>query len=75
MTINFVSSDDNSGEIRTMHTQSDNIEIMMGTERNEITEELFKSLLQKYQEGLEESMKGSEFFFIVLVYWNINLIK
>ena len=44
-----------------MHTKSDNIEIMMGSETNEITEELFKSLLQRYQEGLEESMKGKEF--------------
>ena len=63
MTINFVSSKDDSDEIRTMHTKSDNIEIMMGSETNEITEELFKSLLQRYQEGLEESMKGSEFVF------------
>ena len=36
---------------------------MMGSETNSITEELFKSLLQKYQEGLEESMRGSEFLF------------
>ena len=36
-------------------------EIMMGNETDEIIEELCKSLLQKYQEGLEESMRGSEF--------------
>ena len=36
---------------------------MMGSETNNITEELFKSLLQKYQEGLEESMRGSELIF------------
>ena len=36
---------------------------MMGSETNNITEELFKSLLQKYQEGLEESMRGSEVLF------------
>ena len=40
-----------------MHTKSGNIEIMMGSETDEIIEDLFKSLLQKYQEGLEESMK------------------
>ena len=45
MTINFVSSKDDSDKIRTMHTKSDNIEIMMSSETNEITEELFKSLL------------------------------
>ena len=36
---------------------------MVGNETNEITEELFKSLLQRYEEGLEESVKGSEFVF------------
>ena len=30
---------------------------MMGNETDDITEELFESRLQKYQEGLEESMK------------------
>ena len=44
-----------------MHTKSNNIEIMVGSETDEIIKELFKSLLQRYQEGLEESMKGSEF--------------
>ena len=77
MTINFVSSKDDSDEIRTMHTKSDNIEIMMGSETNEITEELFKSLLQRYQEGLEESMKGSEFVFdsVGLLEYKLNKIS
>ena len=35
----------------------------MGNEADEIIEELFKSLLQRYQEGVGESMKGSEFVF------------
>ena len=35
----------------------------MGSQTNDIIEELFESLLQKYQEGLEESMKGIEFIF------------
>ena len=35
-----------------MLTKNDNIEIMMGSETNDITEELCESLLQKYQEGL-----------------------
>ena len=60
MQINFISSKD-SDETRTMHTKSDNIEIMMGNETDEIIEKLFKSLLQKYQDGLEESMRGSKF--------------
>ena len=42
-----------------MHSKSDNIEIMMGSQTDEIIEELFESLLQRYQEVLEESMKES----------------
>ena len=62
MTIDFISCKD-SDETRTMHTKSDNVEIVMGSETNEIIEELFKSFLQRYQEELEESMRGSEFIF------------
>ena len=77
MTINFVSSKDDSDEIRTMHTKSDNIYILMGYETDEIIEELFKSLLQRYQEGLEESMKGSEFVFdsVGLLEYKLNKIS
>ena len=60
MSINFISSKD-SDENCNMHTKKDNIEIIMGSETNNIIEELCESLLQKYQEGLEESMRGSEF--------------
>ena len=38
-----------SDETRTMHTKSDNIEVLIGNETDEIIEELFKSLLQKFQ--------------------------
>ena len=62
MIINFMCSKDSDG-IRTMLTKSNNIDIMMGNEADEIIEELFESLLQKYQEGLEEKMRGSEFVF------------
>ena len=46
MTIDFTSSKD-SDEICTMHTKSNNIEIMMGNETDQIIEELFEYLLQK----------------------------
>ena len=46
-----------------MHTKSDSIEIMMDSKTDGIINELFKSLLQKYQEGLEESMRESKFIF------------
>ena len=41
----------------------ENIKIMIGNETDEIIEELFESLLQKYPKKLEKSMKGSEFVF------------
>ena len=62
MAINFMSSKD-SEETLTMHTKSHNVEIIMGIETDEIIQELFKSLLEKYQEGLEESMRINEFVF------------
>ena len=46
MSINFISSN-SSDETHNMCTKSDNIEIMMGSETDEITDELFESLLQK----------------------------
>ena len=40
-----------------MHLKSNNIEILIGSETDEIIEELFDCLLQKCQKGLEESIK------------------
>ena len=50
---------------------------MMGNERDEIIDELFEPLLQRYQEGLEESVKGSEFVFdsIDLLYYKLHKIS
>ena len=61
MSINFISSKD-SDETRIMITKSDNIEILMGSETVDITEQRFESLLQKYQKGLEESMRTASGF-------------
>ena len=49
-----------------MHSKKDNMEIMIGNETNEINEELFDSLLHKYQ---KDSMRGSE-----LVFHNVDLL-
>ena len=47
-----------------MHTKNNNnVEIMIGSETDETIKNLFESFLKKYQEGLEESMRGSEFFY------------
>ena len=73
MQINLVSSKD-SDEICIVHAKSDNIDILMSSEMNE--EEFFKSLLQKYQEGLEESIR-SEFVFdsVNLLYYHFQKIS
>ena len=61
--INFSSLKPDSNETRTMYTKTGNIEIMIGSDTNEIIEDLFKSLLQRYQENLDKKMRGSEFGF------------
>ena len=60
-----------------MHSRSDNKEVMMCNETDEIIEELFKSFLLRYQKGLEESMKGSEFALDVvdLLYYKLHKIN
>ena len=74
MAINFISFKD-SDETQTMHTKSNNAEIIVGSETNEIIMDLFESFLQKYQEGLEESMTGSEFVYDSDDVLNYNLNK
>ena len=74
MEINFISFKD-SNEAPTMHTKSDNTKNMMGSETDEAIEELFESVLQKYQEGLEKSMKGNEFVFDSVDVLNYDLNK
>ena len=76
MSINFISSKD-SDETHNMHTKNDNIEIIMGSDTNDIIEELRKSLLQNYHNNLEESMKGSEFVLsgIDLLYYHLQIIS
>ena len=50
--INFISLKPGSSETRTMYTRSDNIEIMFGDDSDDIIEQIFRSLLQKYEENL-----------------------
>ena len=61
--INFISSRLGSDETRVMHTRSVNEEFTNGSDTDEIIKELFKSLLQRYQENLQEKMRGSDFVF------------
>ena len=48
---NFISSTDNDEE-HVMHSKSDNIEIMINGEANEIIKELFDSLKNRYKNNL-----------------------
>ena len=57
MKINFMSSKD-TNETSIIYKYSVNIEIV---------QKLFDSLLQRYQKGLEEKMKGSDFVVVVVV--------
>ena len=49
----------------------------LDSETYDIIKELFKSLLQKFQEGLEESMKGNEFIIdsVNLLQYKLNKMK
>ena len=75
--ISFVSLKPGSDETRVMHTGSNNEEIMNGSDTDEIIKGLFESFLQKYEENLQEKMKGSEFEFdgVDYLYYDFNKIS
>ena len=75
--INFTSLKPDSDETRITHTKRDITEIMTGSDTNEVIKELFKSFLQRYQEGLQGKMRGSEFEFdgVNLLYYDFNKIS
>lgn len=56
-----------------MHSKSNNIEIMIGNETDEINEEILESFLQKHQKSFKEPMKGTKFVFdsIDLLHYNV----
>ena len=75
--INFISSKPDSDKTHIMHKKSNNIEIMIGSDTNEVIENLFVSLLRKYQENVEEKMSRSEFVFdgVNALYYDLNKIS
>ena len=75
--INFISLRPGSDETRVMHTRSNNEEFMNGSDTDEIIKELFKSILQRYQENLQEKMRGSDFAFdgANFLYYDFNKIS
>ena len=75
--IYFISSRSCSDETRVMHTRSVNEEFTNGSDTDEIIKEFFKSLLQRYQENLQEKMRGSDFVFdgANFLYYDFNKIN
>ena len=59
--INFISLKPGSDETRVMDTRSDNEEFMNGDDTDEVIKSLFKSCLQRFEENLQEKMRGSVF--------------
>ena len=62
MRIIFISFIDKN-ETQVMHTKSDNVEIMNGTDTSDAIDKLINSFTKRYQEGLETKMKGSSYIF------------
>ena len=72
--INFISLKPGSNETRVMYTRSDNEEFMSGDDTNEIIKLLFESFLERFEEKLQNKMRGSEFEFdgINFLYYSFN---
>ena len=60
--INFISSTADKKEC-VMHLKSDHIKIRIDNETDETINDLSVSFLSRFQIGLEELMKGSDFIF------------
>ena len=75
--ISFVSLKPGSDETYLMYIRSDPEEFMNGSETEEIIESLYRSLLQKYQDNLNEKMRGSDFVFngINYFYYDFNRVS
>ena len=75
--INFISLKPGSDETRVMYTRSDNEEFRSGSDTEEVIKLLFRSFLQKYQENIQNKMRGSDFEFdgVNLLYYNFNKIN
>ena len=62
MHVNFISSKD-TGETRTIYVWSDNSQVRLGNEVDDIIKELFKSFLNNYQKEEIILKSGSGFIF------------
>ena len=74
MQTNFISSLDPEKN-RMIDSKSDNIEITIGNDTDDIIKELLESVLKNYQKNLGEKMKVAILFLKVLIYCIIVFIK
>ena len=74
--ISFVSQKPDSNEMCIMYTRSTPEEIIIGSETEEVAGKFIMQLLQKYQDNLQNKMKGSDFIFngINYLYYDLNRI-
>ena len=72
--VNFISLKPGSDETLIMYKRSENIEIIFGDNNDDIIEQLFESLLKKYEENLQNKMRRSEFEFdgVNFLYYDFN---
>ena len=74
MKINFISFKDNNAE-HVMHSKSYRKEIMIKDKADEIAEELFESLLNRYQNNLENRLTIVSLSLIIVIYCITNVIR
>ena len=75
LTAEIISLKPGSDETRIMYTRSDNEEFMSGSDTDEVIKLLFRLFLQKYQENLQNKMRGSNFDGVNLLYYNFSKIS
>ena len=75
MDINFISL--KPDETNIIHIRSNNEEFMNGDDTDEIIKGRFESFLQKYEENLQNKMRGSDFEFdgVNFLYYDFNKIS
>ena len=73
--INFISL--KPDETYIIHIRSDNEEFMNGADTDEIIKGRFESFLQKYEENLQNKVRGSDFEFdgVNFLYYDFNKIS
>ena len=68
-------SSNDSNKKHLIYHKNNNKEIMTGLDTDEIIEKLFNLLLRMYQVGLEQSLKGGVFCFIMLINCSTSVIR